>query len=569
MSGKQTLIGDDVDLHGERGIAKLEQKVEQLERANRLLQKQLGEDDKLRTVLRESEARYRILADASPVGVYLIQDGVLQYVNQCLIDATGYSADELIGKMTPLDLVAESSHPLMIEQMRKRLAGEQALDCYTCQGLTKQGEIVDFEVHGAVVMHQGKPALTGSLLDITERKRAEAALKASEARLNSIFQASQDSIVVHQDFKVVFANEAALRLSGVNKLEYIIGSDVLNLVAPDYRSFAGKVVKRVISSGKLVPARELAAMSASGKVFPIEISSSPILWKGAPAVVSIIRDISARKQVEAELEKHRNHLEELVEQRTAELARANAHLQELDHLKSMFIASMSHELRTPMNSILGFSDLILGGMTGEINDTQRDMLMRVKRSGKHLLMLITDVIDLSKVEAGKINAQPVDFDLGDVLNEALQDNTLEAEKKGIIIDVDLPAEPIQIYSDRHRLFQCVLNLTSNAVKYSKQGVVTLSARQAGDDVIIAVQDSGIGMSADEAGRLFKPFVRLDSELTVKAGGTGLGLYLTQKLMQEVLGGTVSVESCPGEGSCFTLRLPCVLAADIKPSDTGE
>jgi len=299
---------------------------------------------------------------------------------------------------------------------------------------------------------------------------------------------------------------------------------------------------------------------------------------------------AALEQSRRELQQHHDHLEAEVRQRTQELSvraeesetlnkgmlamledlqianqryeqtdhelrKANDHLQSLDRMKSMFIASMSHELRTPMNSILGFSDLILDGMTGEINETQRDMLTRVKRSGQHLLMLITDVIDLSKVEAGKISARTSDFQLAEMLEGAVQDNRLAAEKKGLAIEVNLPDEPVVMFTDRHRLLQCVLNLISNAVKYSKQGTISLSARQQDEDVIIAVQDTGIGMSTDEVARLFKPFVRIDSELTIIAGGTGLGLYLTQKLMQEVLGGTVAVESQPGKGSCFTLRLP--------------
>jgi len=426
------------ELHGERVGAKLEQKIEQLERANRLLQKQLNEDDKLRTVLSESEAHYRILSDASPVGVYLIQDGLLQYVNQCLIDVTGYTADEMIGKMTPLDLVTEASRPLMIEQMRKRLAGEQALAHYSCQGLTKSGELIDFEVHGAVVMHQGRPALTGTLLDVTARKRAE-----------------------------------------------------------------------------------------------------------------------------SELEEYRNHLEEQVEQRTAELAKANEHLQELDKLKSMFIASMSHELRTPMNSILGFTDLILQGMTGDINDIQRDQLTRVNRSGRHLLALITDVIDLSKVEAGKVAAIPTDFALPALLSEVIQDIQFEAEKKAMVIHLQLD-EVMDIFTDRQRLMQCLLNILSNAVKYSKQGDIVVTATKQGQELVIDIQDHGIGMSEEQVSLLFKPFVRLDSELTVKAGGTGLGLYLTQKLMQEVLDGSISVRSQSGIGSCFTLRLPC----HLKPKKTN-
>jgi len=275
-----------------------------------------------------------------------------------------------------------------------------------------------------------------------------------------------------------------------------------------------------------------------------------------------------RRQAEVALEQHRDHLEDQIESRTHELTEANTRLQELDRLKSMFIAAMSHELRTPMNSILGFTGLMLDGVTGEINAVQRDQLQRVNNAGRHLLALITDVIDISKVEAGKVTANPKPFDLGKLLAEAISIHKLAMEKKGLTFMLDAP-NAIAMLTDRHRLLQCLLNLLSNAVKYSKLGQVTLRARQEGAEAVIEVADAGIGMSDDEMQRIFYPFVRLDSALTIVAGGTGLGLYLTRKLMEEVLAGTVSVRSQPGVGSCFTLRLPCSLAGNETYMEVGH
>jgi len=271
------------------------------------------------------------------------------------------------------------------------------------------------------------------------------------------------------------------------------------------------------------------------------------------------------QQTEAELQTHREHLEEMVDDRTYELADANKKLRDLDKLKSMFIASMSHELRTPMNSILGFTDLILQGLSGDINSVQREQLQRVHGSGKHLLMLITDVIDLSKVEAGKIELTTKEFELRDLLNEVVIDNSIEAQERGLNLELKPLLRDIPMFSDRRRLLQCLLNLVSNAVKYSKQGDITLTADTQGDEVIIAVQDCGIGMSSDEVAELFQPFVRLDSELSIKAGGTGLGLYLTKKLATEILGGSIDVESRAGVGSRFTLRLPLRLPSHTATS----
>jgi len=309
--------------------------------------------------------------------------------------------------------------------------------------------------------------------------------------------------------------------------------------------------------GKVIGAINLYAGEA--KAFDEEVRS--LLLDMAMEIDFSLENFALKaeaRQAEVELEQHREHLEELVDDRTYELAKANERLQELDRLKSMFIASMSHELRTPMNSILGFTSLILDGVTGEINAVQRDQLQRVNNAGRHLLALITDVIDISKVEAGKVTASPTLFDLGDLLAEAISIHKLSMEKKGLSFTLDAP-DAIVILTDRHRLLQCVLNLFSNAIKYSKQGQVALRARQEGAEAVIEVADTGIGMSDDEMQRIFYPFVRLDSALTILAGGTGLGLYLTRKLMGEVLAGTVSVSSQSGVGSCFTLRLPCSLA----------
>jgi len=407
--------------------------------------------------------------------------------------------------------------------------------------------------------HDAVNGVLGVYEDITEQKATEALIINSERQLRQVLNAEFDAVIVHQGEHVVYTNHAAQQLFGFTSLDGTIGKSVLDFVAsPQYRRRLVKAMKYVMKTGRSVERTEVQALRPdSGEVFPIEIGSAGVMWADEPAVVTTVRDISGRKQAEEELRKHREHLEELVDERTHELAEANTHLKDLDRLKSMFIASMSHELRTPMNSILGFTGLILDGMTGEINATQRDQLQRVNNAGHHLLTLISDVIDISKVEAGKVVTMPVPFTLDTLLQEAIKTTQFDLEQKGLSFKPDLPAA-IAMFTDRQRLLQCVLNLLSNAIKYSKQGQVELRAQQQDDEVLIEVADSGIGMTEDEIKLLFKPFVRLDSELAVTAGGTGLGLYLTRKLMQEVLGGSISVSSQPGVGSCFTLRLPCKL-----------
>ncbi|MGR3173653.1 MAG: CHASE domain-containing protein [Candidatus Scalindua sp.] len=262
-----------------------------------------------------------------------------------------------------------------------------------------------------------------------------------------------------------------------------------------------------------------------------------------------------------QVQRHAEELETKVEERTAELIeiniileKANTRLKELDQLKSMFIASMSHELRTPLNSIIGFTGIILQGMDGEINSQQNDHLGRVNRSAKHLLSLINDIIDLSKVEAGKVDVFPEDIALDEVVNEAVESVRLQANEKGLALDVSVP-KGVRMNTDRKRLYQCILNYLSNAVKFTESGTISITAHDTNGEVEIIVSDTGIGISRQDQQRLFKPFVRIDSHLRAKTLGTGLGLYLTRKLTTELLGGTVGVQSQPGKGSTFTLRLP--------------
>lgn len=261
-------------------------------------------------------------------------------------------------------------------------------------------------------------------------------------------------------------------------------------------------------------------------------------------------EVLARVSVQLELSRTRQQLEE----HTRELSAANLKLQELDKLKNMFIASMSHELRTPMNSIIGFTGVMLQGLTGELNEKQKDFLSRVSNSGKHLLDLITGVIDISKIETGQLVVSPQHFSLKEVIDEAIGSTQPQANKKQLQLKVDASNWP-EIYTDYHRLLQCLLNYLSNAVKFTEQGTVTVVIRERGSDVEIAVQDTGIGIAEADIPKLFKAFERLESHLKIIAGGTGLGLYLTKKIVTDLLQGTVAVDSQVGEGSTFFIRIP--------------
>lgn len=247
------------------------------------------------------------------------------------------------------------------------------------------------------------------------------------------------------------------------------------------------------------------------------------------------------------------YLIEDVNETQHELEAANLKLKELDRLKSMFIASMSHELRTPLNSIIGFSSILIDEWLGPLNPEQKMNQATILKNGKHLLALINDVIDISKVEAGMIESISEEFDLDEVIGEAVATISEEANTKGLTLNV-APSR-IRLTSDRRRLLQCLINLISNAVKFTDQGSITVEVAQPTDDqVALSIQDTGIGISADDQDRLFAPFMRLNP-LNGKYPGTGLGLYLSRKLTTEVLAGDLTVASAPGRGSTFTITIP--------------
>ena len=246
------------------------------------------------------------------------------------------------------------------------------------------------------------------------------------------------------------------------------------------------------------------------------------------------------------------------------LFEANKSLKKLDQLKSMFIASMSHELRTPLNSIIGFTGIILQGMTGPLNDKQQDHLTRVYNSAKHLLSLITDVIDISKIEAGRIDVFPEDVILSEIVDEAVINIEPQLKAKNLALKISVPND-LQMHTDRKRLLQCIINYLGNAVKFTEVGSITISAKKYDEKVEILITDTGIGISQPDQSKLFEAFERLDSHLRIKAGGTGLGLYLTRKLVAEILDGEIRVRSQEGKGSTFGLLVPVNLArVDSQP-----
>ena len=266
------------------------------------------------------------------------------------------------------------------------------------------------------------------------------------------------------------------------------------------------------------------------------------------------REISARQMAEDNLVRLNLELEGRVARRTAELARAKERAESADRIKSAFLATMSHELRTPLNSIIGFTGIILQGIVGPLNDEQKKQLGMVRGSAHHLLSLINDVLDISKIEAGQLRMTFEPFDLREVLEKTVANARPLAEKKGLALSCAVSEGICTIRADRRRVEQVLLNLIGNAVKFTEGGSVTVECDSDGDGVRVSVTDTGIGIRAEDQETIFQAFRQVDSGTNRRHEGTGLGLPISKRLV-ELMGGQIRVESQWGSGSTFSFTLP--------------
>jgi len=271
-------------------------------------------------------------------------------------------------------------------------------------------------------------------------------------------------------------------------------------------------------------------------------------------VQGIFWDITERKLSELELENYRKHLEDMVQERTAELVIAKEQAESADQLKSAFLATMSHELRTPLNSIIGFTGMLLQELPGPLNDEQKKQLRMTQKSGRHLLSLINDILDLSKIEAGQLNLSTDKFKISDVVQNVLDLSEPFAQSKNLLLTATIEENLPEIISDQFRIKQVIINLVNNALKFTETGSVKVEALRRGQLLVVKVIDTGMGIETDQLESLFKPFIQIDSGIARKHEGTGLGLSISKKLMT-MLGGTISVESEYEKGSTFIIELP--------------
>ena len=396
-------------------------------------------------------------------------------------------------------------------------------------------------------------------------------------RLNLILANVADPILVTDDRSdIILMNDQAARLFAIGGDEPI-GSAPHIAVRENDTKFTSFISDFTIDKSRALRAQMRLTHPDSNVDIPMEVVSGKILNERGEsmAIVSVLHDLT--KQADNErlyeaLKQLNGELEQRVAAATADLAAQNARLQwqsqeveKANKLKSDFLASMSHELRTPINALLGYTSLMLDRIYGELTPGQEDGLNRIRASARHLLELISDILDLARIEAGKMPIHLSDVTLPDVLGEVARQIEPLVRKKGLSFDSNVVGEPPLMYTDGIKVRQILLNLLSNAVKFTQTGRVMLTSTTRSDCVLFEVTDTGIGIRAQDLASIWEDFRQLDQSRTREFGGTGLGLSITRRLVQQ-LGGRIDVRSQFGLGTTFTVALPFRVSAPPETDD---
>ena len=498
--------------------------------------------------LQEAKELFELLFETSPDAALIsrIDDGVITYINEVFIKLFGFSREEIIGSKTlDLKLWGPEDRQKFVDELRSH---------GFCRNLEfqfrrKDGSNFYGSLSANLINIEGVAHIISNTRDITELKQAEATLMESELRFRSVMENIQNVAVQGYalDGTVIFWNRASELLYGYSMVD-AMGANLLDLVIPPEMHEAVKgAVQKMIETGEPIPAGELLLKRKDGSRVPVFSSHAlltPIVRQ--PEFFCLDIDLTERKQMEKDL---------LQAKATAESANL---------AKSQFLANMSHEIRTPMNGVLGMTQLL---ELTELTADQREYVAALKLSGKNLLSLISDILDLSKIEAGKITVELAEFSLNQCISDVVLMQKTVAFEKRLALDLNLSKEiPPLLVGDQLRIKQILLNLLGNAVKFTAQGHVTLSTQilEQHDNFVliqITVRDSGTGISPESLGTIFKPLTQEDGSISRKFGGTGLGLTISLRLA-ELMGGTISVESTPGVGSCFTVTLPFSVGREI-------
>lgn len=478
-----------------------------------------------------------VLAEAPDAAIVTSLDGRVQFCNAGAEAMFGFEKGELIGAELETCIVPAGRMPDARSALQRVL--DVGLHTYETIRRRRDGSLLCVDVTAKLLRDEaGLPrAVLFTKKDVTDLKvRREAKLVG--ARFRDLLETMPDAIVmVNALGRIVMANGQAERLFGYGPRE-LTGMPVEALLPQRFRAqhvahramFLDQPRARAMGTGF-----ELFGLRKDGVEFPVEISLSPLETDEGVLVSSAIRDISERKRVERELQ-----------QKNAQLASAM-------RAKDTFLATMSHELRTPLNGVIGYTGTLLMRLAGPLTPDQESQLRTVRASAEHLLALINGLLDLAKIEAGKVELSAESLELAALIGEVLDAVRPQAEAKGLVLDARLPRQPVLVRSDRQAVRQILLNLVGNALKFTERGQVRVGIDVAdGRGPRVVVEDSGVGIHPDDVPRLFEAFSRVGRDCARRPEGSGLGLHVSAKLA-ELLGARITCRSEQGVGSTFALE----------------
>ena len=536
------------------------------------------------TIFRDITENEIILAETKRTSAELVQlidtanapifgidaDGSVTEWNQTAERITGYRKDEVIGKNLVETYITDEYRASVKKVLDEALEGEETAN-YEFPLYTKSGERVDVllnstsrrDAAGQIV------GVIGVGQDITSRRKAQQEIVQLNRNLEEkVQQRTMELQATNEELQSTNEELQASR-SG---FQSVVDKNASGIMVVDEKGII-RLVNPAMQSQfhhyQLSVGNEFALLSDAGGRTEVRITRSvneigiaemdvmDTVWEDKPARLLMLHDITDIKKAQAELEEERASLAERVEERTAELSLANAELARANRLKDEFLANMSHELRTPLTSVLGMSEVLTEQVYGPLNEKQIRSLQSIESSGKHLLSLINDILDLSKISAGKMELQIGRVSVDAVCQSSLKMIRQIAHKKNHKLSLGIDSGLSHIRADMLRVKQMLVNLLMNAVKFTpKRGEISLEVTcvPERDTVEFVVRDTGSGISRENMEKLFKPFVQLDGGLSRKHEGTGLGLVMVSRLA-EMHGGSVSVESEEGIYSQFTIMLP--------------
>ncbi|MBN2216988.1 MAG: PAS domain S-box protein [Pirellulales bacterium] len=508
--------------------------------------------------LRESEEQYRSLVELMSDWIWEMDaDYRITYSSPQVKDALGFEPDEVIGK-TPFELMLPDDAQGSKGFFKSVARVGQSFSGLEGTYLHRNGNHVVIETSGTPILDENGTPLGYRCInsDVTQRAQAEEAIKQSEHKFRALYEMSSDAVMLLDQKGVFDCNDATLRLFGGVSREEFCGKHPAEFAPPtqpggqDSRKLIDERIARAFAQGS---ARfEWMHRRADGSELSTDVILNRMEMGGRPVLQAVMRDITEHKRGERDL---RDYAEKLASANRT-LEQLNEAAQSASRAKSEFLANMSHEIRTPMTAILGFSDVLLSNLE---NDENRAAAATIKRNGEYLLELINDILDLSKVESGKLEVERTACSPTRLVADVASLMRVRAESKNLRLTTEFAgAIPDSIQCDANRLRQILINLVGNAIKFTETGGVRLVVRLVQDNpktplLRIDVVDTGIGIPDDQIAKLFQPFVQVDSSTSRRFGGTGLGLAISKRLAR-MLGGDITISSRPGQGSTFTLTV---------------